>query len=215
MDRYAIKHLQWYDNIRILIVVICVFIEKCLDLSYIYVTFHNKMKVKVIQSCLTLCNPVDCTAHLQARILEWGAIPFSGGYSKPRDWTQVSCIASGFFTSWATTEVVQLRDKLLKVVHIFQEHSKGCAYVSGERTEGEGEVVQSCLTLCNTVDCSLLGFSIHEILQARILEWFTISFSRGSSRPRDWTRVSRIGGRRFYLWATRETVGKSVLLKAS
>ena len=48
--------------------------------------------------------------------------------------------------------------------------------------------------------CSLPGFSVHGILQARILEWVTISFSRGSSRP----RVSRIGGRRFNLWATRE-----------
>ena len=114
MDRYAIKHLEWYDNIRILIVVICVFIEKCLDLSYIYVTFHNKMKVKVSQSCLTLCNSMDCTVHgnLQARILEWGAIPFSRRSSKPRDRTQVSCIASRFFTSWATRETVQLKDRL-------------------------------------------------------------------------------------------------------
>ena len=49
-----------------------------------------------------------------------------------------------------------------------------------------------------------MGFSVHGILQARILEWVTISFSRGSSQPRDQTRVSRIGGRHFYLWATRE-----------
>jgi len=41
--------------------------------------------------------------------------------------------------------------------------------------EGEGEVAQSCPTLCDPVDCSLPGFSIHGILQARILEWFTIS----------------------------------------
>ena len=39
----------------------------------------------------------------------------------------------------------------------------------------EGEVTQSCLTFCDPVDCSLPGFSIHRILQARILEWFTIS----------------------------------------
>ena len=50
---------------------------------------------------------MDYTAYgiLQARILEWVAFPFSGGSSQPRDWTQVSCIASGFFTSWATREV--------------------------------------------------------------------------------------------------------------
>ena len=64
------------------------------------------------------------------------------------------------------------------------------------------EVAQSCPTLCDPMDCSLPGFSIHGILQARILEWVTVSFSRGSSRPRDRTLVSRIGGRRFNLWAT-------------
>ena len=52
------------------------------------------------------------------------------------------------------------------------------------------------------MDCSLPGSSLHGILQARILEWVAISFSRGSSWPRDWTRVSRIPGRRFNLWAT-------------
>ena len=46
-------------------------------------------------------------------------------------------------------------------------------------------VAQLCPTLCNSVDCSLPGFSVHGILKARVLEWVTISFSRGSSRPRD------------------------------
>ena len=69
---------------------------------------------------------------------------------------------------------------------------------------GEGEVAQSCPTLCDPVDGNLLGFSIHGIFQARILEWIAISFSRRSSQPRDQTQVSRIGGRRFNLWSTRE-----------
>ena len=110
--------------------------------------------VKVSQSCLTLCDPIDYTVHeiLQARILEWEAYPFSRGSSQPRDWTQglnpglphcrqilyqlnhkgsprilecvaypfsrgsswprnwaeVSCIASGFFTNWATREEVNV-----------------------------------------------------------------------------------------------------------
>ena len=68
------------------------------------------------------------------------------------------------------------------------------------------EVAQSCPTLCDPVDCNPPGSSVHGILQARILEWVTISSSRGSSRPRDWTRDSRIASRRFYLWATREVV---------
>ena len=59
------------------------------------------MKVKVTQSCLTLCDPMDYTVHgiHQARILEWVAVPFSRGSSQPRDRTQVSRIAGRFFTS--------------------------------------------------------------------------------------------------------------------
>ena len=65
-------------------------------------------------------------------------------------------------------------------------------------------VAQSCPTLCNTMDCSLPGSSAHGILQARILEWVAIPFSRGSSWPRDWTRVSYITSRFSTTWATRE-----------
>ena len=56
-------------------------------------------RVKAAQSCLTVCNPMDYTIHgiLQARILEWVAFAFSRGSSQPRDRTQVSCIAGGFF----------------------------------------------------------------------------------------------------------------------
>ena len=55
------------------------------------------------------------------------------------------------------------------------------------------------------MDCSLSDSSVHGILQARILEWVAISFSRGSSWPRDWTWVSCIAHRFFTIWATRET----------
>ena len=67
------------------------------------------------------------------------------------------------------------------------------------REKSESEVAQSCQTLCDPMDCSLPGFSIHGILQARILEWVAISFCRGSSQPRDQTQVSRVGGRCFNL----------------
>ena len=53
--------------------------------------------------------------------------------------------------------------------------------VEGLKVKTESEVVQSCPTLWDPMDCSLLGFSIHGILQARVLEWVAISFSRGSS----------------------------------
>ena len=58
-------------------------------------------------------------------------------------------------------------------------------------------VAQSCLTLCNSMDCTPPGFSVHGILQARILEWIAIPFSRGSSQPRDGTQVSWLAGEFF------------------
>ena len=59
------------------------------------------------------------------------------------------------------------------------------------------EVAQSCLTLCDPMDCSLQGSSVHGIFQARVLEWVAISFSRGSSQTRDRIQVSCIAGRCF------------------
>ena len=66
----------------------------------------GKVKAEVAKSCLTICDSMDCSIHgiLQARILEWAAVPFSRGSSQPRDWTQVSCIAGGLFTNWAIRE---------------------------------------------------------------------------------------------------------------
>ena len=62
----------------------------------------------IAQSCPTFCNIMDYTVHgiLQARILEWVAVPISKGSSQPRDWTQVSRIAGGFFTNWAMREAI-------------------------------------------------------------------------------------------------------------
>ena len=76
-----------------------------------------KVKVLVTQSCPTLCNPMDCSppgscVHgiLQARILEWIAIPFSSRSFQPRDWSGVSCIAGRFFTIWDIREAFSFRD---------------------------------------------------------------------------------------------------------
>ena len=72
-----------------------------------------KVKVLVAQLCLTLCDPMDCSSPgssvhrvLQARILEWVAIPFSRRSSQPRDQIQVSCIEGGFLTFWETKEAL-------------------------------------------------------------------------------------------------------------
>ena len=62
----------------------------------------------------------------------------------------------------------------------------------------------SHVSLCDPMDCSLSGFYVHGIFQARILGWFAISFSRRSSWPRDWTRISLSVSRCFTVWGTRE-----------
>ena len=62
-------------------------------------------------------------------------------------------------------------------------------------------VAQSCQILCDPMDYSPPGSSVHRILQGRILEWFAMPFSRGSSQPRDWTWVSHIAGKLFTVWA--------------
>ena len=65
-------------------------------------------------------------------------------------------------------------------------------------------VAHSCPTLCDPVAGILPGSSVHGILQASILEWVANPFSRGSSWPRDWTRVYCTAGGFFTIWATRE-----------
>ena len=85
--------------------------------------------------------------------------------------------------------------------------------ITHEKKESESENTQSYPTLCDPMDCSLPGFSVHRIFQARVPEWVAISFSRGSSRDR--TQVSHIAGRHFTIWASfiREAHEKKSQLK--
>ena len=113
----------------------------------------------VAQLYPTLCDPVDrsppgSSVHgiLQARILEWIAIPFSRGTSWPRGQTLVSCIAGRFFTIWAT-------GKTLPTSHTWLWNV--------ERWTVLCSVTQLCLTLCNHLDCSLPDSSVHEIFSGK------------------------------------------------
>ena len=67
-------------------------------------------------------------------------------------------------------------------------------------------VAQSCPTLCDPMDCSLPGFSVHGIFQARILEWIAIPISKGTSQPRDQTLVSCIAGKILYRLSYSEVI---------
>ena len=97
---------------------------------YLYIFI---LKVKVAQSCLTLCDPMDHTVDgiLQARILEWVAIPFSRGSSQRRDQTQVSCIAGRFFTSWATRAAYIYTPLLIKLKHFGWTLTCNCKIFGG------------------------------------------------------------------------------------
>ena len=85
--------------------------------------------------------------------------------------------------------------KYCRAVRIWTNHSTTKVIV-------KVSVTQSCPTLCDPMDYSPPGSSVHGILQARILEWVAIPFSRGSFRPRDQSRVYCIAGRFFTIWAT-------------
>ena len=101
------------------------------------------------------------------------------------------------------------RNKMSKMkdfqcVNVSWRISRTISYLWYQKHESESEVTQSCPTLCDPMDCSLPGFSVHGIFQARLLEWVAISFSRRSLWPRNWTRVSCIVGRCSTVWATRD-----------
>ena len=159
----------------------------------------------VAQPCLTLCNSIDCRAPsssvhgiLQARIVEWVAIPYSIGFSQPRDQTQVSCIAGRFFTNWAMREALcnLLAAKSLQlyltlcdpidgsppgspVPGILQARTLEWVAISFSNAwKWKVKVkVKSCPTLSDRVDCSLPGSSVHETFEAREPEWGAIAFS--------------------------------------
>ena len=108
------------------------------------------------------------------------------GSSWLRDWTRVSLIAGRFFTVWVTRETYEVK---VSVIHL-------------------------CSTLCDPIDCWPPGFSGHSILQARILEWVAIPFSRGSSQPRNWILFSYVSciGRWILLSLCHLESPKSIIL---
>ena len=123
---------------------------------------------------------------LQARILEWIAISFSRESPNPGSELTSPTLAGEFFT----TEPINY--KYYNTHTHTHTHTHIC-------------LTQSRLTLCHPMDCSLPGSSVHGILQTRLLGWVTMPSSRGPSWSRDWTQVSRITGRFFTIWATRDT----------
>ena len=145
----------------------------------------------------------------QARLLEWVAISFSRGSSRSKDQIRISCVSCigrrilylpcHQRSSWSGREL-SIPSGDFQCMAPIKKYTKETPAQSGSSPEnfwGPFLSWWSLITrvlsshfLCDPMDCSPPGFSVHGILQVRILEWVTISFSRGSSRPRDRTRVS-------------------------
>ena len=142
---------------------------------------------KSLQSCPTLCDPTDASPPgssvpgiLQARKLEWVAISFSNAGKwkvKVKSLSRVRLLA----TPWTATHQAPPSMGFSR-----QEYWSGVPLPSPLM---HARSLQVCLTLWDPMNCSPQGSPVHEILQARLLEWVAISSSRGSSRPRGWTRV--------------------------
>ena len=191
--------------------------------------------VLVAQSCPTLCDPMDCgppgsSVHgiLQARILEWVAIPFSRRSFQFRDQTQVSHIASRFFTIWATQEAKQ-KPYLLSNKNISAVKSESHSVMSASLQPhglcspwnflGQNTEVGSCSLLQGIFPtqgsnpglphCRWILYQLSYKGSPRILECVVYP-SSGSSQPRNQTGVSCIAGRFFTNWAIREAISAVV-----
>ena len=145
------------------------------------------MKVFVVQSCLTLCDPVDCSPSgssvhgiLQARILEWVEVPHQGIFPTQGSLMSPVLVAGSlllvppgspcFLVCFTFTLLPDFTLFLILMVTKFGVFSPPCC-----------SVAQLCLVLCEPMDCSLPRSSVHGILQARTLEWVAMLSSRGSS----------------------------------
>ena len=143
---------------------------------------------KSLQLCPALC---DTLAH---------RAPLSKRSSRQEYWNRLLCPPPGY-----------LPDLGLEPASLASSALTGWFFTSAWKAPIVSAVlyliVQSCPTLCIPVelmDCSLLGFPVYEILQARVLEWVIMPSSGGSSQPRGWTQVSLVAGGFFTSWVTRE-----------
>ena len=138
--------------------------------------------------------PDNCTTHV------W---PFKSAQFSSFPWSHFNhcvynCNSLLFSSPNLLTAAILLSIYIYLCIYVHIHNSFCCCCSVG----------MSCPTLCNPMDCSPLGSSVHGISQARILEWVAMPFSRGFSWPRDQTRVSCLPGRFF----TTEPLGKSCIL---
>ena len=152
-------------------------------LEGVAISFSNawkwKVKVKSLSRVQLLATP--WTAAYQA--------PLSMGFSKQEYWSGLPF--PSLLVPWAGNDPGLLHWEL-RVFATLDCEGSPTPTVSWKSFTScvHAKSLQSCPTLCNPMDCSLPGSSVHGIFQAIVLEWIVISFSRGSSHPRDWTCIS-------------------------
>ena len=149
----------------------------------ICVLFQKEGKALVAQSC-------SCVHLFAARWTEAHQAPLSMGFSRQEYWVGCHALLQGIFL---TQELNLGLPHCRQILYHLRHQGSPCSSKLGHKC-GVGLVSKPCLTLCDPMDCSPLGSSVHGILQARILEWVAVSFSRASSRPRDWICISYISG---------------------
>ena len=155
------------------------------------------------EKCLWLPTEQKLAQKVTSRQFRKQAPPSSGAAACPGPWSCLFIWRGQRLTKWWKRS--NLSSILWASFELGQEGAtlRGSCIITKRKKE-ESEVAQSSPTVCNPMDCSLLGSSIHGIFQARILEWVAISFPRRSSRPRDWTWVFHIVRSSFTVWVSGE-----------
>ena len=157
--------------------------------------YRRASSVRVSVHCTGACPLYGCVSSVQAHVLCMGACPLYRRMSSVR----VSILSTGVCPLYEWVSCLQARVLCTGTCPLYWRLSSVQVHVCISfsfliRTPGLLDcvcsVIQSCLTLCDPMNCSPPGSSVHGIFQAKILEWVAISFSRGPSRPRDRTCVS-------------------------
>ena len=155
--------------------------------------------------CVCVCVHVSHFSHVQLFGNLWTVVarkvPLSMGFSRQKYWNELPYPSPADLTDPGlepTSLNISCIGRLVFFYHWCHLRSSAslnhCVCI----------VAQSCLTLCDPMDCSPPGSSVNGILQTRILKWVSMPFSRGFSQPRDRTQVFCIAGKFFTVWATRE-----------
>ena len=147
--------------------------------ALLYFSKNAAAAAKSLQSCLTLCDPIDGSPPGSlslgfSRQEHWSGLPFPSPMQESEKWKWSCSVVSN--SPWPPGL------QPTRLLHPWDSPGKNSGVschclLQCRKVKSESEVAQSCLTLCDPMDCSLPGSSVHGIFQARVLEWVAIAFS--------------------------------------